>query len=92
MISKSQNKRLCAQRYGEHKWQKDDRVVTDDKGAGTVLGAEMWIDDEGRQRWLSRWAIKLDDTDKYPWYTDGIAYFWDRQLRKENEHDRKQPL
>jgi len=61
-------------------WSKGDRVITPLHGAGTVTGPEILIEDE-KEKWTRRWGVKLDDSPA--WYTDGIAYYWDRQLTRE---------
>jgi len=69
-------------------WKEGDRVVTPLHGAGTVVGPEMWTDltrKDPQPQWLRRWGVKLDDSPE--WYTDGIAYYWNRQLRREQRNE-----
>ncbi len=63
-------------------WSEGDRVITDSQGPGVVLGPEFILQDD---RWvfLRRWAVRLDFAKQFPWFDDGIAYYWDRNLTKE---------
>lgn len=62
------------------------RVTTPKHGAGTVVVRELCNSNYVRSTLppnlvlTGRWGVKLDDGEKYPWYKDGIAYFYPKEL------------
>ena len=68
-------------------FKEGDRVVTPSHGAGTAVCWDMandaWPGQPVRMINTGRLGIKLDNASLYPWFRDGIAYFYPNDLTAE---------